>query len=1202
MTIFKSQKTNSFCNFSGLVLIFSLAFGLSKAEAHTPTGTSKECKTDLDQTLQSSGVLNGGRLGQMRLGVSAANAVEASQSNVNSQTKSIERFLGKDQVVDAPKEAFEPRIEKLPASVESILSLARENPNFSSRLNRMLPADPTQREILVAALQDDDLRRIIAEASLSHLKRRASGAQILGTADAPAYPEAFDIVFIGAGIHEANMQSAIRQMAPDLRVLTVEQSDTVASTFSAGGVAFNINSSSRAENPAHLRQALGDGDLNFLPGGAVQVSQFDNARNPVAQSLAQAAVINRALSQNDVLFSTPTEGIEIVIGSEIKTIKLAGGRNIQARKVVYTGLGTKNRNMIPGLENLFARDKQLSKTRVVNFFEFFKLVNEAQTPMELFSGKRIGVAGPGDSGKAVVRWLLGNANPASYGQNGRRVSGPSKILWYGQPAKDCRDFVEANRGFYFDIASGYRSKILEPKPKIDVVRDLGEGNLSVGLTDVEGQADEVDFLIVTTGIENDLAKLMQTVFGYKDFSRLKNIQDDPRYFSPVQGYEPTLGNVTYAKEAVYAERSLGIYLVGPAAGKIALPDELRAIEENTVAMANHSWRVWRMAEALVKEIRADKARRAAAAGTNLPEGGAPKAIEKLVLDTSNNPQSASKIFGVSTQPLTAKESVVQLGDDMALMAALGDLVTRHFQVSVVPPSKGTQFKVVFAKQPGESAFLVQFQPALRDRQAAKLASLIANDVAIPKQVQKWLQANQEALVVDLEFNASAQLVPSGCRLNGQISTKALLASTTEKAVFKSGTSFSSEQMGALRSLLEVERGTSNNYGAKELSGQENIATKYFGGDMAATFDAAVQIYGLDVVTGRFKWRRLTLNAGQSSVLREALDDETGTSFNNGSKELSGLEKLATRVFGGDMAATFDAAAQIYVPDAVTNLFKWKRLTLNAGKSSQLRKALDDEIGTSFNNGSKEISGLEQLATKVFGGDMAATYDAALQIYGIDVVTNRFKWKRLTLNAVQSSKLRQALDDEIGTSFNNGSKEISGLEKLSTRVFGGDMAATYDAAAQIYEPNTVINRFKWKRLTLNAGQSSQLRQALDDEIGTSFNNGAKELSGLENLASKVFGGDMAATYDAAAQIYEPNTVINRFKWKRLTLKAGQSSQMRQALDDEIGTSRNNGAKELSGLEKLSTRVFGGDMAATFEAAVQIYGEDVVLNRFKWKRFD
>ena len=117
----------------------------------------------------------------------------------------------------------------------------------------------------------------------------------------------------------------------------------------------------------------------------------------------------------------------------------------------------------------------------------------------------------------------------------------------------------------------------------------------------------VDFIVVTTGFNNPVERL------YGDFMNPRTASSSPMSAqkfvetSPnlriVRGFEPSLGQVGFARQVVSPERNLeDIYLVGPLAGNIVDARELQDIDENSVANANHNWRVWRFIEALALRL------------------------------------------------------------------------------------------------------------------------------------------------------------------------------------------------------------------------------------------------------------------------------------------------------------------------------------------------------------------------------------------------------------------------------------------------------------------------------------------------------------------------------------------------------------------------------------------------------------------------
>ena len=507
---------------------------------------------------------------------------------------SVDFYLQQSAAYLSPREAFEPRDGMWPVLISNAVAKFGNSTGFEDEFRKENGQAPTRRDALVEAMNQDPWRDEIFNAALETLNQNSDATlKLFYRGKRPK----FDIAFVGAGLAEQNMQNYLRLNKTGLSTITFERESVVVPNFANGGAAYNLNSPSRLENAVRLRQKFGDGDLNFLPGGLLQLSQITGERNPVADYFARALTINRAIANAPLLLGDAVVAARANTGPDKDlypwTVKLQSGREADVWALIEAGTGDSKLPPIPNLVRLYERFKNAENagppTPLMLYPELNAFIKGSRNPMRPFSRKRVGIVGDGDSAKAAVRWLLGLSDPRAYGRDTARVPRPDAIVWYNQPFNDCESFTAGNRSFYSDIGLGFRSQRIIPKNRLVGV------NYSQGVFTLQAQADRglasrqteevVDFVIVATGFENRLLS--------------RYAEAKPSGFRIVQGLEPELGTVGFARQLLGSEGApLDIYAVGAAASEVVDPRELKQNEENSVANANHSWREWRLIEAL----------------------------------------------------------------------------------------------------------------------------------------------------------------------------------------------------------------------------------------------------------------------------------------------------------------------------------------------------------------------------------------------------------------------------------------------------------------------------------------------------------------------------------------------------------------------------------------------------------------------------
>jgi hypothetical protein len=534
----------------------------------------------------------------------------------SAEVGSIEQILASDIANLNPAEAFDPlrANEEIPTELNQVILEFLSATNFKETFTENEGREPSLFDTMIEMLNDTNYRRQLRSAAVTQLTRQES-AYLSAVAEQKDRLPQVDILFIGAGLHEQNMQNYLRLNAKDLKTVTIERAEIPGSTFAVGGKAFNLNSSSKAEDPTSLRQKLGESDLNFLPGGIAQVNQFSREKNPPAEYFADAIIINRGFSNNPILFNREVTAVQKE--ADLYLVTLSDGLQIYAKSIVQTGIGKPSiPESIQGLKDAYQEGlKQANATTpspIMTYPDFMRFVNSTSKPLTPFANKKVAVVGAGDSGKAIVRWLSIQSNPDSYARDTRRVSQPESIFWYGQVCNTCAEFVNENRSFYADLVGGFKSGRTISKDKLSSVERTPDGRYLLktveGSSDIAERVSEeiVDFIIVTTGFENPIRNLYGEIIGpsevMNNLSPMQFVEQSPN-LRLIRGIEPSLGLVGLARQVVSQDQvPEDIYLVGPLAGRVVDPRELKDIEENYVANANHNWRAWRLIEALAVKL------------------------------------------------------------------------------------------------------------------------------------------------------------------------------------------------------------------------------------------------------------------------------------------------------------------------------------------------------------------------------------------------------------------------------------------------------------------------------------------------------------------------------------------------------------------------------------------------------------------------
>jgi hypothetical protein len=244
------------------------------------------------------------------------------------------------------------------------------------------------------------------------------------------------------------------------------------------------------------------------------------------------------------------------------------------------------------------------------YSEFFQFVKTLEDPRDYFAGKNIAVVGAGDSGRAVVRWLIGLADDRAYNLSTAKSQFPKEIKWFGQNAEDCNTFIEQERALYYELAAALKKGLLNAYPKIRSMTDLSDGiertkieNRFRLVTGGQNYAEDADIVIFTTGTQSEIPSI------YSDFYRgplgresLDDLLSASGLFESsaefVRGQEPSLGNVNLA----YRILDENIFFPGAISSDAvnAQSEGANNVAANVVSNANQNWRVVQLTMAINK--------------------------------------------------------------------------------------------------------------------------------------------------------------------------------------------------------------------------------------------------------------------------------------------------------------------------------------------------------------------------------------------------------------------------------------------------------------------------------------------------------------------------------------------------------------------------------------------------------------------------
>ncbi|MEM9605109.1 MAG: hypothetical protein AAGA11_19760 [Pseudomonadota bacterium] len=284
---------------------------------------------------------------------------------------------------------------------------------LNERVPQTVPCDDTVGDHVRQFVYHKANRDAYVAFGLEYLKRKAQ-----------ARADTYDVVVVGAGIHAATYLYTLRQQRPHLRVLLVEKTSTVSSTFAEFGDSLVLNS------PTFQQVDL---NSNVVPGHFVQTSDFDELHEkvfPTARHIFDLAVMVLLHSDADILFNVEVHGVERVADGYRLTTSTTDvvGRSV----VIANGMGALNETAYSGPRSTGA---------LVSGDCFVRRCFEDTVYADSLSGKTVAIVGDGDTANCVLEYILPIVYPNKlYGFYRENPALPARVYWLGQSAACLKAF------------------------------------------------------------------------------------------------------------------------------------------------------------------------------------------------------------------------------------------------------------------------------------------------------------------------------------------------------------------------------------------------------------------------------------------------------------------------------------------------------------------------------------------------------------------------------------------------------------------------------------------------------------------------------------------------------------------------------------------------------------------------------------------
>lgn len=400
------------------------------------------------------------------------------------------------------------------------------------------------------------------------------------------------VLLVGNGLHGSIFNNRAGFLNKADSVLAIDAGMTVSKVFGDLGGGFSINS---RETPAE--------STNIFPGSPLVMKDFTTATFANSIHMGLLATVTQRTSNVPLLLGHKVISlVDTTITNESAPGRYRAttdkGIVIYTDKVVLaTGLGSPSskikapqfQRLLEESERLHATSpEKLSPVMLVDTFLRTVTLKETERIKSIntdLKNKTIAVIGVGDGAKIAIEALLAKFDPSL------------KVLWLGQKANTPEAYKETTWFRYHGLASeigqrvlgGYEGYVTSGKkaPNGQIELTYGEQNKTV----------LVDYVINATGYDNVVPSLLLKLSGT---SQKADIAYNDIHFT-VPEITPTK-TIIGKKIQVQGLPEQNIFVIGPAAGELAKPDELRAsITQNPVAVENLAYRSRAMADYLLGE-------------------------------------------------------------------------------------------------------------------------------------------------------------------------------------------------------------------------------------------------------------------------------------------------------------------------------------------------------------------------------------------------------------------------------------------------------------------------------------------------------------------------------------------------------------------------------------------------------------------------
>ncbi|GEM_PF-3694573 len=397
------------------------------------------------------------------------------------------------------------------------------------------------------------------------------------------------VVIIGNGLHGSLFNNRAGLLGQAKSVLAIDAGHQISKVFGDLGGSFLINS---RETPTE--------STNIFPGSPVAMKDFTSAMFANSIHMGLLATVTQRTSSVPLLLGhkvtsivdTSLEGQPSQGRYRLTTEK---GLTVYTDKVVLaTGLGSPSSKVKdPGFQKLLAQSERLhleapEKLYPVMLVDTFlrtvtlKETGKIKTIETDLKNKTVAVIGVGDGAKIGIEALLTKFDPTV------------KILWLGQKATSPESYKETTWFRYHGLAPEIGKRILggfEGHVTAGKATPTGQIELTYG---EQNKTVLADYVINCTGYDNAVPPLLQNIPGKPQQAKI-TLQDVEFVVPEIAASETIIGK----KVEVEGLPAQDIFVIGPAAGALASPNELNSsITQNPVAIENLAYRSRAMADYL----------------------------------------------------------------------------------------------------------------------------------------------------------------------------------------------------------------------------------------------------------------------------------------------------------------------------------------------------------------------------------------------------------------------------------------------------------------------------------------------------------------------------------------------------------------------------------------------------------------------------